>query len=214
MKPIPALAAVPLLLCLAQVTRSQAQDLTWVWREMAKDSDAVVTARVIEPERPVERPDLRVGRVLQLFNGGFMAEIRTPYDYRLGNVWTLRVDAVHKPDGRVAVGGVMRVFLGLSTHLDQEEVYVLFLKNEILELALDRFRGTTLVSAAGSAAGQQPDEVAFDPKGEHVYGRTPVSGDSSIEVSATVPIGGKSAAEMAQIHAGIQQSLAPAPTPN
>lgn len=172
---------------------------------MARHSDAVVTATVIEPERPVERPDLRVGRVQQLSNGGFMAEIRTPYDYRLGNLWTLRVDAVHKPDGRVVVGGVIRVFLGLSTLLDQEEVYVLFLKNEIQELAPDAFRGTTLVSP-GSAPGQEPEEVAFNPKNEHVYGRTPVSASFPVEVSPTVPIGRKSAAEIEQIQAGIHKS--------
>jgi len=201
--PIRALAAMSLLLCLAQVDRSQTRDLTWEWREMAKDSDGVVTATVIEPERPVERPDLRVGRVRQLSNGGFVAEIRTPDDYRLGNVWTLRVDAVHKPDGRVAVGGVIRVFVGLLTRLDLEEVHMLFLRTEISDLAPDAFRGTTVVTRASSTPGQQPEEVAFNTKDERVYGRTPVSGSFPIEVSATVRIGRRSTAEIEQIHAGI-----------
>lgn len=181
--------------------------MTAVWRQVAKDSNAVVTARVIGPERTVERPDRRTHQVRQ-FPGGFSVQFAPETAYRLGNVWTLRVEAVHKPDGRVAEGGVMRVFLLETIRLDPDDVYVFFLRHKIVGLAADAFQGTTLVTSPSSTpAGQQPEEVAFNPTNEFVYGGTPVSDGVPIGVRAPVPMRGKAAAEIEQIHTGIRQSL-------
>lgn len=207
MKPVQALVAIPLLLCLARVSRSQDEDKTAAWRELAKESNAVVTARVIEPERFVERPDRRVHRVQQLPDGHVMVAMPSMKAFRLGSVVILRVEAVHKPDGRVAVGAVIRVFLGLDEYLRPEEVYTLFLRSAIVELAPDAFRGTTLVSSSSPASGLQPEEVAFNPTNANVYGRTPRSGELPLEVRATVLTSRKTAAEIEQMQTGIRQSL-------
>ncbi len=214
MTPTQALVAIPLLLSAAQAGRSQDEDRVAAWRELAKNSHVVVTARVIEPERSVERPERRIPRVEHLPGGGFTAEILLPDAYCLGYVWTLRVEAVHKPDGRAVVDSVIRVFEGFDEledrpHPGPQEIYMLFLRHDMPHHAgvsafvePEPFRGTTLVLRSGQATEQ---EVPFDPTG--VYSYTWSSEDAPRGTGSRVRLDQRTRAEIGEILTGVQQNL-------
>ncbi len=173
------------------------------WLGLADDSDAVVLARVIEPERFVHRPERRTERVSHFPDGSVRVQFAPRDDYWVGNVATLRVEHVYKTQGRpVAVDQVIQVFVDRRTHLVQGSQYVLFLRPEVEDFPSEpeAFRGTTLVSDLGPPV----VEVPFVARG--VFGRT-ITAFVDPRVSPVVTMDDKTGEQLQQLELGIQQSL-------
>lgn len=195
--------ALCLLLLLWRVEPSYAQR-AGDWLELAKASDAVVVARVVEPERQVHRPEKRTTRITRLPDGGFISDPAPDEAFWIGNIATLRVEAVHKAEGRpVAIDQVIQLFIPRRVHLSQGRAYLLFLRPEIEDFRSQQepFRGTTLVSYAESTM----MEVPFEPGG--VFGRTISVPQDDPRCGPIIAVDDKTGEELQQIDMGIQQSL-------